>query len=67
VAQVGSDEWGSVIFTFAHAALPQLVVAGYDVTAVASNPDDAVAKLINAISCAFEADDVAEDEGDEDA
>jgi hypothetical protein len=60
-----SDEWGSVLFSFAQAELPQLVVSGYDVTAISENPEDAVAKLVNAITCAYEADD-ADDLGDDD-
>lgn len=66
LASASSDEWGSVVFSFAQEELPQLVVSGYDVTAVAANPDDPVAKLVNAITCAYEADDIADDESDAD-
>jgi hypothetical protein len=66
LASATTDEWGSVLFSFAQEELPQLVVSGYDVTAVSANPDDAVAKLINAVTCAYEAEDIGDDESEED-
>lgn len=66
LSSASSDEWGSVLFSFAQEQLPQLVVSGYDVTAVSENPDDAVAKLVNAITCAYEADDSDVDDSDDD-
>jgi len=66
LADVAPDEWGAVLFTFASPALPQLAVHGYDITACATEGDDPVAKLINAVTCAYEADEIAEGASDED-
>jgi hypothetical protein len=66
VESVTADDWGALTFSFAAAELPQLVVHGYDITACASEDDHPVAKLINAVTCAYEADDIAGGE-DEDA
>jgi hypothetical protein len=66
VASVRCDEWGAIVLAFAHAALPELVVSGYEVTALSSQADDSVAKLINAITCAADADELESDGGDED-
>src|SRR3954452_16137936 len=65
LASATSNEWGNVLFSFAQEELPQLVVSGYDVTAVSANPDDAVTKLVNAIPCAYEADELEDDEDDD--
>ncbi|HVZ32593.1 MAG TPA: hypothetical protein VG963_09215 [Polyangiaceae bacterium] len=67
VDSIASDEWGAVTFTFAASELPQLAVHGSDVTAFRSSGDDPVTKLINAITCALEADELADQDGsDED-
>jgi len=60
------DDWGAVLLTFAHESLPQLAIHGHDVTACVPEGDDPVAKLINAITCAYEADDIADAADEED-
>ena len=65
IAEVSSDEWGGIVIRFVHEALPPMAVLGYDVTAVEQRPDDPVAKLVNAVTCAYDADDITDDESDE--
>lgn len=60
VTGVSTDEWGAVLFTFADASLPQIAIHGYDITAYVTGSDTPVSKLINAVTCAYEADEIAE-------
>jgi hypothetical protein len=65
LADASGDEWGGLVLRFADPKLPRLAVSGYDVTAVGEHEDDPIAKLVNAITCAYEADDITEDEIDD--
>ena len=62
ITSISSDDWGAVTFELSSASLPNLAVRGDDVTACSDDPDDEVAKLVNAITCVYEADALAEDE-----
>ncbi len=66
VESITGDDWGAVTFGFAASELPQLAVHGYDVTAFKSAGDDLITKLINAITCAYEADELATSDAGED-
>ena len=63
---IAIDEWGAVLFTFAAQGLPQIAVSELDVTAYSDDEADPVARLMNAVTCAYEADDVepADDEAE---
>lgn len=68
VEEISADDWGAVTLRFAAAELPTLAVHGYDITACSPDADHPVAKLVNALTCAYEADEVADDgegEGEE--
>lgn len=65
ITSVAADDWGAVTFALAAPSLPSLAVRGNDVTACSDDPDDVVAKLVNAITCAYEADALAEDDEEE--
>jgi hypothetical protein len=58
VDNVSADDWGAVTLNFAASGLPALAVHGYDVTACSPDADHPVAKLVNAVTCAYEADEI---------
>jgi len=67
VDSVSADDWGAITLSFAANGLPALAVQGYDVTACSPDADHPVAKLVNAITCAYEADEIgAGDDADTD-
>lgn len=66
VQSAAIDDWGAVTFTFAHAQLPQIAVHGSDVTAYSPDLDSPVTRLINAITCAYETNEVDALDHDED-
>jgi hypothetical protein len=66
ITGITCDEWGAVTFAFAPEVLPSVAVRGQDVTACSDDADDPVAKLVNAITASYEADELVEEEEDED-
>jgi hypothetical protein len=66
ITGITCDEWGAVTFAFAPDALPSVAVRGLDVTACSDDVHDPVAKLVNAITASYEADELVEEEEDED-
>jgi hypothetical protein len=66
VESVSADDWGAITVSFVASALPGLAVNGYDVTAYAADADHPVAKLVNAITCTYEADEVGAGEAETD-
>jgi hypothetical protein len=66
VESITVDEWGAAIITFAVPELPQLAVHDDDITAYSADEDDAMARLLNAVTCTYEADEMAQDEAEDD-
>lgn len=65
IENITLDEWGAAIIAFAAQELPQLAVHDDDITAYSADEDDAMARLINAVTCTYEADEMGDDDSDD--